>query len=102
MALITAQLLFVDRIDDQNVRLDVIVLDRAETRVSPAVGAGLAFDFRLPADGAYRQEVASTIARWADGSMTVGLSLMERRDVTQVVVTSGAESVILRAPEPVA
>jgi hypothetical protein len=102
VALISAQLLFVDRIDDDTVRLDVIVLDRAQTSVSPPVGAGLAFDLQLPAEPDYRHEVVETLTRWAARSATVDLTLLEWRTVTKILVASASESVILTAPTPVA
>jgi hypothetical protein len=102
MALLTVQLLFTDRIDDDTIRLDVVVLERAQTQVSPPVGAGLAFDFQLPADPAYRQEVADTLTRWAQRSVTVDVTLLEWRTVSKILVASGSESVVLTAPSPVA
>ena len=102
MALITAQLLFVERIDEGTIRLDVVVLDREQTPVSPAIGAGLAFDFLLPRDPDYRAEVAATLARWADAGATVELTLLAWRRVTQILVVSGSESILLIPPHAVA
>lgn len=98
MALLVAQLLFVDRIDDRTVHLDLVVLDRAETSVSPPVGAPLGFAFRLTGPPEERDALAATLEGWAERSATIHVALLERRGATKVRLRAGSGSVTL---EPV-
>jgi hypothetical protein len=98
MALVTAQLLFVDQPDDASVLLDVVVLDRVETSVSPAVGAPISFCFGLPPDDEERAGLLSVLRTWAGRGAVVDLAIRTRHGDDQVVLRSGTGSVALRPP----
>ena len=98
MALLVAQLLFVERIDDRTVHLDVIVLDRAETAASPPVGAALCFEFRLPGPPEQHDALAGVLERWAERSATIHLALFERRGETGVGLRAGTTTIVLDPP----
>ena len=95
MALVTAQLLFVDEPDPDAVRLDVVVLDRVETSVSPEVGAPIAFGFDLPGDEHQRTRVRTVLANWSRRSATIGMAVRTRHGVDEVELRSGVASLLL-------
>jgi hypothetical protein len=98
MGLVTAQLLFVDQPDDDSVQLDVVVLGRIETSVSPDVGAPLTLRFGLPSAGEDRDRVLSVLRTWAGRGVVVDLAIRRWRGDDQVVVRSGTACIALRPP----
>lgn len=96
MALITAQLLFVERPDADSVRLDVIVLDRAEAPMSPPVGAPIAFGFGVPSDEEERDRALTVLANWARRGAAVDMNIRAREGADEVVLRSGLASISLR------
>jgi hypothetical protein len=94
MALIVGQLLFADRVGDDKVHVDVIVLDRVDSPDSPHRGTPLCFEFALPGDAQWRETMAQMLRSWAD-RLTVELDLIRRRGRTLVRVASGPSAVVL-------
>jgi hypothetical protein len=97
MALLTAQLLFVERCDEI-VRLDLIVLARADAPRSPRVGEPLAIDLALPSDAVVREASARLLRRWAEASSVIDLDLVDRPGRTMVRLTSPLSSITLDDP----
>jgi len=97
MALLVAQLLFVER-DRQTVRLDVVVVGRAETPSSPRVGEPLCFAFRLPGDPWSQDTVERVLRCWADRMAIVDVDLKRRSGRTAVRLGVAEASMLL---EPV-
>jgi hypothetical protein len=95
MALITAQVLFVERPDPDTVRLDVVVLDRAEAPMSPPVGAPIAFGFGMPFDEDERDRALTVLANWARRGATVEMNIRARDGGDEVVLRSGLASISL-------
>lgn len=95
MALVTAQLLFVEHLDPGSVRLDVIVLARVEAGASPCVGAPLSFPFRLPADAEARGRVCIVLDSWSQRGATIDIDLRARAGSCEIVLRSGVAGVVL-------
>ena len=107
MGLVTAQVLFVDHPDAGSVRLDVIVLDRAEAELGPPVGAPLAVWFGMPTDEEEwtRRGLRSCTGPWREAAVEIDVNA--RRGVVEVVLRSGVASISLdpdvsaeRRPQP--
>lgn len=95
--MLVARLLFVEREGD-DVRLDVVVLRRAETPSSPEVGEPLCFSFTLPGDGESRDALERILQQWADMMQVIGIDLSERHGRTLVRLAAGDSNVILEPP----
>jgi hypothetical protein len=95
MALVTAQLLFLERLDPDTVVLDLIVLDRADEPASPPVGAPLAFGFALPSDQDERAEALVVLGNWADRGAAVEIDLRARGEIDEIVLRSDLAGVVL-------
>jgi hypothetical protein len=81
MTLLVARLLFVEREGDE-VHLDVVVLERADTPSSPEIGDPLSFTFTLPGDADWREALDRLLRRWAERSAVVHIDLLRRHGRT--------------------
>lgn len=95
MGLVIAQLLFVEHPDPDAVRLDVIVLERAEADMSPPLGAPIAFCFGLPSAGDERDQVLTVLANWERRGASIDISLRSSRGADEVVLRSGVACITL-------
>ena len=83
MSLLVVQLLFHERVDD-DVRLDVIVLERAAAPTSPPVGQPISFTFALPRDPSWQAALERLLARWAEAMKVVHVDVVERHGHSRV------------------
>jgi hypothetical protein len=97
MALLTGQLLFAEREDDV-VRLDMIVLARADAPRSPAIGQPLSLELVLPGDGVWRETLVRLIDGWADTLTIVEIDLVEKPGRTMVRVASPLSAITFDEP----
>ena len=74
VGLLTARLFFVER-DGDDVRVDVVVLARADTPSSPPVGEPLCFMFALPGDADRRDAIERVLRAWADSMRVVDFDI---------------------------
>jgi hypothetical protein len=95
MGLITAQLLFVERPDADSVRLDVIVLSRAEAPMSPPVGAPIAFGFGMPPDQDERDRALTVLGNWARRGAAVDMTIRPRDGGDEFVLRNGLACIAL-------
>ena len=100
MGLLIAQLLFVERPDPGSVRLDVIVLDRAEAAMSPSVGAPIALGFGMPSHEDDRDRVLTVLGNWARRGAAVDISIHPRPDGDEFVLRSGVACITLHPSVP--
>jgi hypothetical protein len=96
MALLTAQLLFVEQPDPRSVQLDVIVLDRLEAAASPEVGAPLTFALELPTDDDQRQDALKVLSNWARQRATVEMNVRSHHGVDVIDLRRGVANIGLR------
>jgi hypothetical protein len=100
MGLLTAQLLFVEPLDADSVRLDVIVLDRAEAPASPLVGAPLALGFGMPGDEDERARAVTVLENWARRGAAVDITIRTTKAADEVVLRNGVASIALQPRTP--
>ena len=96
MGLVIAQLLFVELPDAESVRLDVIVLERAEAEMAPEVGAPIDFGFEMPSDEDERVRALTVLGNWARREAAVDITIGVRRGVHEVVLRSGVACLTLQ------
>lgn len=100
MGLVIAQLLFVEHPGADSVRLDVIILERAQTATSPPVGAPIAFCFGLPSEEEERDHVLTVLANWTRRGASIDISIRQRRGVDEVVLRSGVAWITVQPRVP--